>query len=228
MINLFIRRKICILDFWGDFSFKEQISCNALKISMNHLCLLHVFVILASLRKYLLFRHDWMNCVTPCFIPPQGTAVQAPAMWHMAWLPERLREWTAATAQSWVSSLHLSCTLSMLTVQRPRRRSTCHGLVSGQFSVFVGNIFKNGKGKNGLKIAPLGFICCAARGEILGCFGLTEPNHGSDPSSMETKAKYNPSSGTFSISGAKTWWVDRHREEALDFLNEFSVSLLLT
>eukprot|EP00064_Thunnus_orientalis_P007958 superscaffoldBa00000916_g7980 len=44
-----------------------------------------------------------------------------------------------------------------------------------------------------------------ARGEILGCFGLTEPNHGSDPSSMETKAKYNPSSGTFSISGAKTW-----------------------
>uniref|UniRef100_A0A3Q2QQP5 Glutaryl-CoA dehydrogenase, mitochondrial n=1 Tax=Fundulus heteroclitus TaxID=8078 RepID=A0A3Q2QQP5_FUNHE len=44
-----------------------------------------------------------------------------------------------------------------------------------------------------------------ARGEILGCFGLTEPNHGSDPSSMETRAKYNPSSGTFSISGAKTW-----------------------
>uniref|UniRef100_A0A8P4KBB2 Glutaryl-CoA dehydrogenase, mitochondrial n=1 Tax=Dicentrarchus labrax TaxID=13489 RepID=A0A8P4KBB2_DICLA len=44
-----------------------------------------------------------------------------------------------------------------------------------------------------------------ARGEILGCFGLTEPNHGSDPSSMETKAKYNSSSGTFTISGAKTW-----------------------
>uniref|UniRef100_A0A8C6U866 Glutaryl-CoA dehydrogenase a n=1 Tax=Neogobius melanostomus TaxID=47308 RepID=A0A8C6U866_9GOBI len=44
-----------------------------------------------------------------------------------------------------------------------------------------------------------------ARGEILGCFGLTEPNHGSDPSSMDTKAKYNPSSATFSISGAKTW-----------------------
>lgn len=44
-----------------------------------------------------------------------------------------------------------------------------------------------------------------ARGEILGCFGLTEPNHGSDPSGMETKAKYKSSSGTFSISGAKTW-----------------------
>lgn len=43
------------------------------------------------------------------------------------------------------------------------------------------------------------------RGEILGCFGLTEPNHGSDPGNMETKAKYNPSSGTYTINGAKTW-----------------------
>ncbi|XP_010765537.1 glutaryl-CoA dehydrogenase, mitochondrial [Notothenia coriiceps] len=44
-----------------------------------------------------------------------------------------------------------------------------------------------------------------ARGEILGCFGLTEPNHGSDPSGMETRAKYNPSSGTYSVTGSKTW-----------------------
>ncbi|XP_028311827.1 glutaryl-CoA dehydrogenase, mitochondrial-like [Gouania willdenowi] len=44
-----------------------------------------------------------------------------------------------------------------------------------------------------------------ARGEILGCFGLTEPNHGSDPSSMETRAKYNPSSRTYSLTGSKTW-----------------------
>ena len=28
-----------------------------------------------------------------------------------------------------------------------------------------------------------------AKGEIVGCFGLTEPNHGSNPSGMETKAK---------------------------------------
>ncbi|XP_053707878.1 glutaryl-CoA dehydrogenase b [Synchiropus splendidus] len=44
-----------------------------------------------------------------------------------------------------------------------------------------------------------------ARGEILGCFGLTEPNHGSDPAGMETRAKYNPSSRTYSITGSKTW-----------------------
>ncbi|CAN9505959.1 unnamed protein product [Ophioblennius macclurei] len=44
-----------------------------------------------------------------------------------------------------------------------------------------------------------------ARGEILGCFGLTEPNHGSDPGAMETTAKFNPSSRTYSLSGTKSW-----------------------
>lgn len=44
-----------------------------------------------------------------------------------------------------------------------------------------------------------------ARGEILGCFGLTEPNHGSDLSGMETRARYNPSSRTYTLTGSKTW-----------------------
>ena len=39
----------------------------------------------------------------------------------------------------------------------------------------------------------------------MGCFGLTEPNHGSDPGSMETKAHYNPSSSTYTLSGTKSW-----------------------
>lgn len=44
------------------------------------------------------------------------------------------------------------------------------------------------------------------QGKMIGCFGLTEPNHGSDPGSMETMAKPHPSKpGFFSISGAKTW-----------------------
>ena len=42
-----------------------------------------------------------------------------------------------------------------------------------------------------------------ATGEWIGCFGLTEPDHGSDPSSMVTRAKQVP--GGYSISGAKTW-----------------------
>ncbi|ORY13283.1 glutaryl-CoA dehydrogenase-like protein [Clohesyomyces aquaticus] len=45
-----------------------------------------------------------------------------------------------------------------------------------------------------------------AKGKMLGCFGLTEPNHGSDPGSMETMAKPHPSKkGYYSLSGAKTW-----------------------
>lgn len=42
-----------------------------------------------------------------------------------------------------------------------------------------------------------------ASGEMVGCFGLTEPNHGSDPSSMETRARKE---GDFYIlNGSKTW-----------------------
>merc|ERR1712000_602291 len=43
-------------------------------------------------------------------------------------------------------------------------------------------------------------------GQLIGCFGLTEPNHGSDPGSMETTAKPHPSKeGYYSLSGSKTW-----------------------
>src|SRR3954466_6365563 len=42
-----------------------------------------------------------------------------------------------------------------------------------------------------------------ATGEWIGCFGLTEPNHGSDPGSMITRAKKADSG--FSVSGAKMW-----------------------
>src|SRR3977135_4189201 len=42
-----------------------------------------------------------------------------------------------------------------------------------------------------------------AKGELIGCFGLTEPNHGSDPGSMQTRAK--KVSGGYSLTGSKTW-----------------------
>jgi glutaryl-CoA dehydrogenase len=43
-----------------------------------------------------------------------------------------------------------------------------------------------------------------ATGELIGCFGLTEPNHGSDPSGMETRAKKQPD-GSFILNGSKNW-----------------------
>ncbi|BBN88405.1 glutaryl-CoA dehydrogenase [Azospira sp. I09] len=42
-----------------------------------------------------------------------------------------------------------------------------------------------------------------ATGELIGCFGLTEPNHGSDPGSMESRAKAVP--GGWELTGAKMW-----------------------
>jgi glutaryl-CoA dehydrogenase len=50
-------------------------------------------------------------------------------------------------------------------------------------------------------------IIILAKGEWIGCFGLTEPNHGSDPGGMETRAKYNGASKTYILSGSKTWCV---------------------
>jgi glutaryl-CoA dehydrogenase len=45
-----------------------------------------------------------------------------------------------------------------------------------------------------------------AKGKLAGCFGLTEPNHGSDPGSMETLAREHPTKkGVYLLSGSKTW-----------------------
>ena len=47
------------------------------------------------------------------------------------------------------------------------------------------------------------FLPRLATGEIVGCFGLTEPDHGSDPGAMTTRARQ--AAGGFRLSGAKTW-----------------------
>ena len=47
------------------------------------------------------------------------------------------------------------------------------------------------------------FLPKLASGEYVGAFGLTEPNHGSDPGSMETKAV--ETKGGYILNGSKTW-----------------------
>jgi len=42
-----------------------------------------------------------------------------------------------------------------------------------------------------------------ARGELIGCFGVTEPDHGSDPGRMTSRAKKVP--GGYRLDGAKMW-----------------------
>jgi glutaryl-CoA dehydrogenase len=47
------------------------------------------------------------------------------------------------------------------------------------------------------------YLPSLAKGDLIGCFGLTEPNHGSDPGGMETRAK--KSGDHYILNGTKTW-----------------------
>ncbi len=47
------------------------------------------------------------------------------------------------------------------------------------------------------------YLPSLATGELIGCFGLTEPNHGSDPGSMSTRAK--KVDGGYTLNGSKIW-----------------------
>jgi len=46
----------------------------------------------------------------------------------------------------------------------------------------------------------------SASGELIGAFGLTEPDYGSDPGGMQTRAKYNAQANTYTLTGTKSWW----------------------
>ncbi|KAK4991419.1 hypothetical protein LTR50_001811 [Elasticomyces elasticus] len=73
--------------------------------------------------------------------------------------------------------------------------------MSVQSALVMGGIDEFGTAEQKEKYLP-----GMAKGKILGCFGLTEPNHGSDPGSMESMAKPHPTKkGYYSLSGAKTW-----------------------
>jgi glutaryl-CoA dehydrogenase len=71
-------------------------------------------------------------------------------------------------------------------------------MMSVQSSLVMLPIFEFGTEEQRKKYLPK-----LATGEWIGCFGLTEPNHGSDPGSMQTRAK--KVSGGYSLSGAKMW-----------------------
>ncbi|CAG0953589.1 partial glutaryl-CoA dehydrogenase, partial [Anaerolineae bacterium] len=71
-------------------------------------------------------------------------------------------------------------------------------MMSVQSSLVMVPIFEFGSEEQKKKYLPK-----LATGEWIGCFGLTEPNHGSDPGSMETRARSVP--GGYALSGAKMW-----------------------
>jgi glutaryl-CoA dehydrogenase len=79
-----------------------------------------------------------------------------------------------------------------------RGDSGIRSMASVQSSLVMYPIFTFGTEEQRLRFLPK-----LATGEMIGCFGLTEPNHGSDPGSMETRVK--DKGDHYLLNGAKMW-----------------------
>ncbi|MEP7329809.1 MAG: acyl-CoA dehydrogenase [Betaproteobacteria bacterium] len=95
------------------------------------------------------------------------------------------------------SGLNYVC-YGLIAREIERVDSGYRSMMSVQSSLVIFPIYTYGS-----EIQRRKFLPKLATGEWIGCFGLTEPNHGSDPGSMITRAKSVP--GGFSLSGAKMW-----------------------
>ena len=80
-----------------------------------------------------------------------------------------------------------------------RGDSGIRSTASVQSSLVMFPIWKFGSEKQKKKFLPK-----LASGELIGCFGLTEPDHGSDPSSMKTHFK-DDGKNHFILNGSKLW-----------------------
>jgi glutaryl-CoA dehydrogenase len=86
----------------------------------------------------------------------------------------------------------------LITREIERVDSGYRSLLSVQSSLVMFPIFAYGSEAQRRKYLPR-----LATGEILGCFGLTEPDHGSDPGSMATRAE--KVGGGYRLTGNKMW-----------------------
>ena len=88
----------------------------------------------------------------------------------------------------------------LLATEVERVDSAYRSAMSVQSSLVMFPIFAYGSEKLKLKYLPE-----LAAGRMVGCFGLTEPNHGSDPSSMETRSRFDAGTHEYILTGSKTW-----------------------
>jgi glutaryl-CoA dehydrogenase len=86
----------------------------------------------------------------------------------------------------------------LITRELERVDSGYRSTMSVQSSLVMYPIYAYGSEAQRRKYLPK-----LASGELIGCFGLTEPDHGSDPGSMVTRA--DKVAGGFRLNGAKTW-----------------------
>lgn len=93
-----------------------------------------------------------------------------------------------------------SVTYGLITRELDAVDSSYRSAMSVQSSLAMGAIYMWGSEEQKQKYLPK-----MAKGELVGCFGLTEPNYGSDAGSLVTKVKYDSKSKSYILSGSKTW-----------------------
>lgn len=89
-------------------------------------------------------------------------------------------------------------TYGLIMQELERGDSSIRSTASVQTSLVMYPIFEFGNEAQRKKYLPK-----LASGEFVGAFGLTEPNHGSDPGNMETK--FTDEGDYFLLNGAKMW-----------------------
>ncbi|KAI3409780.1 hypothetical protein GPALN_006156 [Globodera pallida] len=88
----------------------------------------------------------------------------------------------------------------LLARELERVDSGYRSIVSVQTSLVIGPIHTYGSEAQKQKFLPQ-----LASGEKIGAFGLTEPDHGSNPAGMETKAEWDEQAKLYRLSGTKSW-----------------------
>lgn len=88
----------------------------------------------------------------------------------------------------------------LLAMEVERVDSAYRSVMSVQSSLVMHPIHEYGTEAMRKKFLPE-----LASGNFVGCFGLTEPNHGSDPSSMETRSRLDAGTNEFVLNGSKNW-----------------------
>jgi len=88
----------------------------------------------------------------------------------------------------------------LLATEIERVDSAYRSTVSVQSSLVMYPIYQYGTEEQRQKYLPE-----LASGRMVGCFGLTEPDHGSDPGGMETTATLDVGTNEFVLNGSKTW-----------------------
>jgi len=102
------------------------------------------------------------------------------------------------TIQGYGCSGVSSVAYGLIAREVERVDSSYRSAMSVQSSLVMYPIYEFGTEAQRQKYLP-----SLATGEKIGCFGLTEPNHGSDPAGMESRARKED--GVYILNGSKNW-----------------------